>query len=291
MITNNGLKILINRGYKSVPDYEPVTRFKIGVDQSDPTITSTDLVLPVPITGTITVTECDATTDWNESTDGDIDVTTTNFKQGVYALTLIKDAQTEDNVSWYNEDLTQRDFTDRDLWGWIYIKDTDTLDKLATTDALEVRYGNDWDTNYYHYKYDKADLSAGWNIIKFNSTEATEEGTVTITECDSLVIKLTFTGATDELAADEVIIDDFKLAPLSSYFKDFDSTNINETAFEVTSECYLNSVEANGFLLNGVGTFNTDATALMGDVFTFTGISKTLNEELSLRIKNRIVRR
>jgi hypothetical protein len=293
MITNSGYKLAVNRIAKSTPDYGVASRFKVGVGQAAVTISDTDLTLPIPIYNTEEVCACDATTDWNYTADGDISTNAVTYKEGTYSLNLIKDATTADNVSWYNEDLDSLDFTSKDLWGWIYIKDSDTLDKLATSDCLEVRYGNDWDTNYYYYKYDKADLSTGWNIIKFSSSDATEEGSVTLNACDSLAIKLTFTATTDELEAGEVLIDDFKLASSGDYYKDFTSgyPTVDETNFEIVTESYLNSVEANGFLIDGVGTFNTDGTALMQDVFKFTAFSKSNSEELIFEIKNRLVRR
>lgn len=293
MITNSGFKIAVNRIAKSTPDYTVASRFKVGTSQADVTVSDTDLTLTVPIFNTETVADCEATTNWVSGTDGDIDTTTTNYKIGNYGLTLIKDAQTVDNVMWSNESLSSLDFTSKDLWGWIYIKDSDTLDKLATTDALEVRFGNDDDTNYYHYNYDKADVSVGWNIIKFNITDATEEGTVTDNACDSLAIKLTFTATTDELDADEIIIDDFKIASSGDYYKDFTTgyPAVDEVDMEITTESYLNSVEANGYLLSGIGTYNTDGTPLMQDSFKFTPISKSSSEELIFEIKNRIVRR
>jgi hypothetical protein len=293
MIVDNGLKIGINRIAKAIPDYTQASQFKIGVNQADVTVSDTDLTLAVPIFNTETVADCEATTNWVSGTDGDIDTTNTAYKIGNYALTLIKDAQTADNVLWSNESLSSLDFTGKDLWGWIYIKDATTLAKLATSECLEVRYGNDDDTNYYKYLYDNADLAVGWNIIKFNISEATEVGSVTDNACDSLAIKLTFTATTDELAADEIIIDDFKLASATDYFKDFTSGYpvVDETNFEITTESYLNSVEANGYLLSGVGTFNADTTPLMQDAFKFTAISKSNSEEIIIEIKNRLVRR
>jgi hypothetical protein len=293
MIVDNGFKIAVNRIAKDTPDYTVASRFKVGVSQATVTSSDTDLTNPIPIYDTEEVSTCDAVTDWNYTTDGDIDTTSTAYKQGSYSLTLIKDAQTVDNVTWYNEDLASLDFTSKDLWGWIYIKDTAALNKLATSDCLEVRYGNDYNTNYYKYLYDKSDLAVGWNIIKFNITDATEVGTVTDNACDSLAIKLTFTATTDELATDEIMIDDFKLASLTDYYKDFTSgyPTVDETNFEIVTESYLNSVEANGFLIDGVGTFNTDGTALMQDAFQFTAISKSNSEEIIFEIKNRLKRR
>lgn len=293
MIVDNGLKIGVNRIAKAIPDYSQASQFKIGVSQADVTASDTDLTLAVPIFNTEVVADCEATTNWNATTDGAIATTNTAYKIGNYALTLRKTGTTQTNVTWYNQNLTTLDFTAKDLWGWIYIKDATALAKLATSSALEVRYGNDYNTNYYKLVYNLADLSVGWNIIKFNTTTGTLVGTVTLNACDSLAIKLTVTGTAITLDTDEIIIDDFKLASTTDYFKDFTSGYpvIDETNFEITTESYLNSVEANGYLLNGVGTFNADTIPLMQDAFKFTAISKSNAEEIIIEIKNRLVRR
>jgi len=293
MITNSGYKIAINRIAKAVPDYTAASRFKVGINQATETTTDTDITLPIPITGTETVDDCEATTDWVAGTDGAITTNSSTYKVGTYALNLTKDAGTVDNVLWANESEDSLDFTSKDLWGWIYIKDATTLAKLAETDALEVRFGNDDDTNYYYYKYDRADLAVGWNYIKFNITDATEEGTVTDNACDSLGIKLTYTGTAITTSAGDIVIDDFKLASSGDYYKDFEVgyPTIDETNFEIVTESYLLSTDANGYNISGIGTFNTDGTVLMQDVFKFTAISKDSTEEIGFFVKNRLKRR
>ena len=73
MITNSGFKIAINRIAKSIPDYTPVSQFKVGITQATPTITDTDLTSPVIISGAsylkdITDSECTIDENTYEST-------------------------------------------------------------------------------------------------------------------------------------------------------------------------------------------------------------------------------
>lgn len=292
MIVDNGFKIAINRINKQVPDYLPVTKFKIGTTQAVVTAIDTDLTLPVPLYYTDSVCDCEATTNWNVTTDGAIATTDTKYKIGTYALTLEKTGTTETNVTWYNQALTSLDFTNKDFWGWIYI-DGDTLPDLAVTNCLEIRFGNDYDTNYYYKQYNKSNLVEGWNIIKFNTTTATLQGTVTLTACDSLAIKITLTDANKTIATDMIIIDDFKLASSDDYLRDFTAgyPTIDEITMESTTECYLTSTDANGYFIDGIGTFNTDSTPLMQDAFKYTGKSKSSSDEFIFVIKNRIKRR
>ena len=294
MITNNGFKILLNRAYKDSPDYEEINKFKVGTAQATPTVSDTDLTKPIPITGTEQLDNCETVGNWAESADGADSLNSTTYKEGSGALNLIKNAQTADNVIYYNNNsMTSLDFTDKDLWVWVYIKDTTTYGKLATSDALELRLGNDYDTNYYYKKWDKADLAVGWNYLTMNTTDGTEEGSVTLNACDSGAIKLTFTATTDELEAGEVITDDWKLASTGDYLKDFETgyPSLDENTFVATTKCYVNSTQANGYNISGLGTFNDDATKKMQDVFKFTSLSKSNTDEFGFYIYNRLVRR
>ncbi len=178
METNDSFKIMLNRTYKKIPDYTEISRFKVGINQIDPTITDTDLTNPVPIGNTIVVCDFDSVTNWNTTTDGSITINDTSYKKAPYSLNLIKNATTQGNVIYYNEDLDPLLFMDRTLNGWIYIKDNDTLNKLSETDSIEIRYGLDYDTNYYKFLYDRLDLSIGWNNISFDKDDATEVGVV-----------------------------------------------------------------------------------------------------------------
>jgi hypothetical protein len=294
MITDNGFKILLNRAYKGTPDYNEINKFKVGISQATVTVSDTDLTKPVPITGTELLDNCETVGNWSETADGDDSLNSTTYKEGSGALNLIKDATTADNVTYYNNNnMTSLDFTDKDLWVWIYIKDTATLNKLATSDCLELRLGNDYDTNYYYKKYDKADLSTGWNYLTMNTTDGTEQGSVTLNACDSGAVKLTFTATSDELDAGDVVLDDWKLASSDDYLADFESgyPSLDETTHEATVQCYLNSTQANNYNISGLGTFNDDTTKLMQDVFKFTAQSKSNTDEFSFYIKNRLVRR
>ena len=48
IITNKGKNILLNRAYKTSPDYNPPTVFQLGTTQTTPLLTST--VIPFPVT-------------------------------------------------------------------------------------------------------------------------------------------------------------------------------------------------------------------------------------------------
>jgi len=292
-LTNNGMKVLVNRGAKTVPDYTVPSRFKIGINQAVVATSDNTLTQSIPITGTEVVCACDVTTNWTAGTDGAITVNTTTFKENSASLNLTKDAGTVDNVMWYNQTLTSLNFTSKDLWGWIYIKDAATLAKLHATTALEVRYGNDYNTNYYKKVYTNANLTTGWNIITFNTTTGTQVGTVTLNACDSLNIKLVYTGTAITTAVGDIIIDDFKLVSSGDYYKNIESgyPTVDEVNFEINEKYYLNTVEANGFNISGIGDFNTDVAVLMSSAYKFTSQSKSNTDEFAFYLRKRLTRR
>ena len=51
IITNNGLKIVLNRTYKASPDYLSPTKFKIGTGTTTPAVGDTDVQTGVNING------------------------------------------------------------------------------------------------------------------------------------------------------------------------------------------------------------------------------------------------
>ena len=64
---------------------------------------------------------------------------------------------------------------------------------------------------------------------------------------------------------------------------------INYTTFEVEMRAFVNSLQANGYLVNGFATFNTDTDPLMQDEDTVTGESKTLTDEFTVIAKDRLI--
>jgi hypothetical protein len=64
---------------------------------------------------------------------------------------------------------------------------------------------------------------------------------------------------------------------------------LNETNLEVEVRGFVNSVQANGFLLTETGDFNSDTSMLIDDRNTFTSISKSSTDQLILIWKDRIL--
>lgn len=56
LITNSGKKLMLNRAFKSSPDYLAPSLFKIGTGTTTPATTDTDLETPVNINGSQTKT-------------------------------------------------------------------------------------------------------------------------------------------------------------------------------------------------------------------------------------------
>ena len=288
-ITKIGKNLILNRAYKSSPDYSEISQFKIGIGTTTPGASDTSLDTPIPITGTEQADACDSITNWAQGTDGAISLNNTTYKEGTGGINLYKSGATVDNVVYYNNNnMTSLDFTAKDIWVFLFIS-TNGYAVLAISDAIEIRFGNDYDTNYYYLKYDKADLSTGWNYLKMNTTNGTEQGSVTLASCDSGAIKVTYSASGDTLAeADSFIVDDYKLASVDDYKKMFVTgyPTFDETNKKVTVRCHLNSLNSNGYQISEIGTFNTDGNLIMMDRDVFTAQSKTNLDEFAFVIIN-----
>lgn len=285
IINNDGKKIIINRTFKSVPDYTAVKYYKVGINSATPLITDTNLTNPIPIKNTEIIDDCEAITGWTDSADMTLSVNSTHKKVGNYSLNLTKDGTGSASAS-TSKTTTSYDFTSKALSIWIYITDTATLNKLATSNCLEIRYGSDA-SNYYKWTKNKADLSVGWNLfMNLTSSNATVVSSPTITACDYTFIQLTATASSDTWAADSIAMDDIKLISTDDYLDDIDSTSpeLDEINKEVTITTYLSSLEATGYDIDSLGLFNDDGTPLMFGEITFDSESKNQTDEFSFTV-------
>lgn len=285
---DGGKNLVLNRAYKATPDNNEPNQIKVGIENATPSVTDTDLTKPIPISGTEEVDDND-TADWNDSADMTTTLNNTTFKEGTGALDTTKDGAASATAS-TSKTTTSVDFTSKDLWVWVYIKDTTAYDKLATTDALTIRFGSAVG-DYYEYTRDKADLAVGWNAITFNSTTAdSETGTVDDANCDYSYLSWTATGAAIVWTAGDFIMDDWKVASSGDYFKAIDSgyPTFDTANKEVELRFTVLTTDANGYDINGLGVFNDDGTPVMAEEDTFTAESKSSTDEFVFIVKNRI---
>lgn len=282
IVTNNGKKILADRGYNASPTRNAPIQFKVGDGTTAPELTDTDLEHAVPLGTTELVDDCDATTDWTDSADATLSVNSTTYKEGDGSLNWTKDGGTSTECSSYKT-TTSRDFTDKELSIWLYIKDATAFAKLATTDALIIRFGSD-SSNYYEWKKDAADLSSGeWNLIDgLTSANAdSTTGTPTLAAMDYTYVKLTSDAAATTWSDGDFMVDDIKVISSDDYFDTFESgyPSIDYTNLEVSIQVRITTVQANGYDLSEWGVFNDDGTPLMESRDTFTALSKGSSDE------------
>lgn len=288
MITNNGLKIAINRIAKSTPDYTVIEKVKFGTEQVSISATDNDLTKPVPFSKWAIVNECDVLTDWVASNaQSEISLNTTTYKEGIAAINLYKSSATDNTtLGLYNSSLTSRNATDKYLNLWLYVDDQDTIDKV---NYFRLEYGTD-SSNYYRNNFA---VTTGWNYIRFKVSKLATTGSPDITNCEYFSLKLSLLDGTDTFAVGKIIIDDIYLIEDNDLIGDIDVgyPEIDENNSEVKYRATLGVTEGNGFLLNSFSTFNTDVSPLMQDVFIFPNISKTSSDEIVIEFRNRLVRR
>lgn len=290
IITNAGKRIIMNRAYNDdgATAYTAPSVFSIGIMNSTPKLTDTGLARPVPISGSETVDDCEAITNWSSGTDSAISLNTTTFKIGSGALNIYKTGSSGAVFS-ASKTVTSLDFTNKELSVWVYIADTDYL--VSTGTAIIIHYGSD-SSNYYVFNIDATSLSDGWNLIVKSSADANStEGTPTISACDYFAIFFNTELSTDTVAEGSVVIDDIKLVGAGNYKKAYVTgyPSIDENNNEVETQMFLSSVEANGYDINSIGMFNTDSSPIMFAVDTFLGESKSNTDELVFVVKDRFI--
>ncbi|QDP57896.1 MAG: hypothetical protein Unbinned1693contig1002_40 [Prokaryotic dsDNA virus sp.] len=288
IITNNGKKVMLNRAYKASPDYNAPDQFKVGADNGTPNVGSTDLDNPIPISDTEMVDDCEAA-DWTDDAEMSTTLDAVTFKEGSNSLSLTKDAGAAIDAT-TDKTTTSRDFTSKELWIWLYIKDATMYAKLNATDCVTIRFGSD-NANYYQYTRDKADLATGWNYIYFNSgTADSTVGAPVIAACDYSYIGIKADAAGTTWSAGDLLMDDWKVASADDYFQDIDASypSLDETNHQVEIRCTLATTDANGYDIDGFSIWNDDGTELMLNEDTFTAESKSSTDEFVFIVKDRI---
>jgi len=253
LMTTKGFNNLLNSGYKAVTSVP--TKINIGIGSSTPSESNTALNKKIPIENTEQVDSCDATTSWNASTDSSISVNTTLYKEGTGSLNIYKDGVTGTTFG-ASKTVSSFNFTDKDLWVFIYV--ADITDLVGTGTALTLRFGSD-SSNYYYYDMDVSTLSNGWNYPVFNTSTATgTTGTPAIAACDYFEIIGNVDLAADTVDEGDFMIDDIKLASETDYDKDFDTDTlvVDENANSVSYEATVSLTQANGYPLTEQGHLN-----------------------------------
>lgn len=291
IIGNPGKQIMIHRTYEPSPTLTAPTLFKVGYLNDTPDVADTDLDNPIDITGSETVDAFDVLGNYNTNASGTNTVTlnTTNGQrqEGIASINFVKSDATNATMSSFDT-VTSLDFTNKTFLIWFFITDKT---KLATTAAVTVRYGSDA-SNYFEEDRDNSEIFNGWNTISFTSATAdSTTGSPVITAMDFLYIEIETTTAATTIAEPDCRWDFARIADSTDFTKAFNSgfPTFDDTNFEVAIECTLLITEANGFLINGFGLFNTDSTVLMHSQDTITGDSKSNTDEFIYTAKDRLV--
>ncbi len=278
IVTNEGFKLAVNRIFDGTPTYTVPNAIKFGIGTDTPVAGDTDLGTPIPVTGTESVDDCNATTGWADSADMTLSVNSTTFKEGGAALNLTKDAGTVVDAN-TEKTTTSLDFTDKDFHIWIYANTQASIDLLAVTGALTLRFGSD-SSNYYEYVFDRADFAVvGWNLftqLTIANADSTT-GTPVDAAMDFTFVQLTTAAAASTWAVGEFIMDDIKLISADDYLEAFASgfPIIDEVNFEAEFRANLATTEANGYSITEAGSFNSDSSPLIFSRAVFTAITKT----------------
>ena len=299
--TTAGKQILLYRGNTLAADlsatqYLPPRVFKVGLSQATPTISDTNITLPIPIeNGTL---NDGAAAVWTGSDGGDNTTDNTSiYKEGagagdVKAQNLITNVTSASKV-WTKTPLTASVTAARFIGYWLYILDATALAKIVTVDLKLITNG-DGATLFYILSTPVANLAIGWNWIYSTvlvSALTQGAGGPPSGALNEAIINITTSVLTDDFVAGDVVYDCLRTWQTSDLTKTYVTGYpvIDLTNMEVTTRCYLDVTRANGFNLTGVGQFNTDATPLMTDVAQYDSESKSSTDEFVYIVKSKLV--
>lgn len=306
IIVDNGKKIILNRTYKTTPDYTIPSTFKVGISNGTPNVANTDLDVVIPILDGTVIDNGSNALAGGTPVDGGDNTTdnTTTYKEGAgetdaESQNLLTDGlATSATKTWTLNPLTAN-FTATEPFGfWLYIKDATAYAKLvAAGTALQLRIRTNGDAANLSYLYNrtKAQLAVGWNWITSGVTAVngltTGAGGAASGNLDEFIIDITCTAAADEFAAGDVLYDLMRGWAITDIIKTFVSgyPTLDETNFEVETRGILLSTNANGFNLDGFSLFNTDSTPLMHSEDTLTDESKSSTDQFTYIVKDRII--
>ena len=303
-ITTTGKNVMLNRTYKSTPDYTVPSVFSAGIGLTTPVATDTSLEIRVPISDGTINDDGQQTFTGTGGGDNSTDNIAT-FKEGAgvvdaTAQNLIANG-TSVSKTWTIANLATSGtvMTSTEPFGfWMYIKDATEYAKLAAAGTvLDVRFRTNGDgaTLYYQYVRTKAQLAVGWNWITSGTTIMTGltqgAGGAPSGIMDELIIIITTVLATDTFVAGDIVYDLLRQWADSDLIKTYVSgyPTFDEVNQKITIRTQLTSLEANGFDISEFGTLNTDGTPALIAHDVFTAESKSDTDEFIFIIENELV--
>jgi len=295
LITNNGKKIIINRAFKTTPDYTIPTKFKVGITGATPNIADTDLTLAVPITNGTIIDDMSGTMAGSLG-GADTTLNTTTYKEG---------AGTTDNTSnnlltntssgtkqWTKDTFSSAAFTSQEAGVWLYVIDSTAKDKFLTSGtAVQLKLGSD-STNYYVKGFTVSQLSTGWNwLTSGTQIDALQMSGSVSGDVDTMLFEIITNNASDTFSSGDIILDLLRQWEPSDLIASWDSgtyPEVNESTFVVESRGTLTTTQANGFDLDSFGDFNTDTARKISGKDVFTDESKSDTDKFIFIVQDRL---
>jgi hypothetical protein len=300
IIRNSGRKVLLYRGYTitanlSATQYLAPTKFKVGVDNTTPLVGDTEnLDVPIPISNGTVNDDCNSA--FTGSNGGDNSTNNTSvYKEGggVTDVTAQNLRTTGSNVNKTWTKTVDSNFTAARYAGfWLYILDATALAKFKSSGAaLTARWRTDA-SNYYQKTWTAAELSTGWNWLHTGSSLISALTAVgTPGALSEFYINIETNNAADAFVAGDVVIDLVRTWQASNLIASFVAgyPSLDLTNHEVTTRMFLGTNDANGYDIDGVGTFNEDSSPLMLTEATINPISKSSTDEIAFVFKERLL--
>lgn len=231
-VVDNGRKIMLNRTFKTTPDYSEPQQFKVG--------TLTD----------IQIDAMNVTTGWSAGTDSAVTIKTSgNQFEGSGCVVLSKTGTTGFTASMSKTETIPQNINNSELTIEIFIGNGAPYNKLSASGAFTIRYGSD-SSNYYEWIIQKSSLSASptgrqWNyVVNLKITSANSvTGSPNKTSMVYLFLSYRLNNITDTTAANssslpgDVMFDDIRIIPTTLTKQDTNLYAPINISFLVVDNC------------------------------------------------------
>lgn len=144
----------------------------------------------------------------DDSSDGTTPtLNSTNYQEGTKSLNMGKDGTSSASFHYTTTLASTVDISSADtIRFWLTFISVDDYNKLATSNCMEVRIGND-SSNYKSITFDKADMINAWRRYEITIADMSDTGSPDLSTVDYLAIYFTLTGSSETITHGNIIMD------------------------------------------------------------------------------------
>lgn len=149
------------------------------------------------------------TTSWSKSTAAAFpELNTTNYQSGTGAINLGKTGTSTGSFYYIKEVSPTVDLSSAETFRvWLDVLTIADLNKLKSSDCLQIRFGSGTVTDYKYYNLDRTDMINGWKEYSIAISDFSGTGTPNLAATKYIGLFWETTNATDTITSGNIIMD------------------------------------------------------------------------------------